>query len=158
MELSKVNVDVRSAAKKGAARRVRSGGSVPGVLYGDRVHEVDMRFGKILRFGKTRANVGVDIYNLLNSQAILSYNQTFIPNGAWLIPARQVVEIGLLVESAAQIVGIAFASAEQDDHSVGERLPQFGAARCVDGGRRLGAPSGGQQSQESSNQAMREHP
>ena len=52
---------------------------VPGVLYGDRVHEVDMRFGKILRFGKTRANVGVDIYNLLNSDAILSYNQSFIP-------------------------------------------------------------------------------
>jgi len=63
---------------------------VPGVLYGDRVHEVDMRFGKILRFGKTRANVGVDIYNLLNSDAILSYNQSFIPNGAWLIPTSEI--------------------------------------------------------------------
>ena len=34
MELSKVNVVVRAAAKKGAARRVRSAGAVPGVLYG----------------------------------------------------------------------------------------------------------------------------
>jgi len=34
MEFAKVNVEVRSAAKKGAARRVRSGGQVPGVLYG----------------------------------------------------------------------------------------------------------------------------
>ena len=61
----------------------------PGVLYGDRVNEVDMRFGKILKFGKTRANVGVDIYNLLNSAAVLSYNQSFIPNGAWLIPTSE---------------------------------------------------------------------
>ena len=56
------------------------------MLYGDRINEVDVRFGKILKFGGTRANVGVDIYNLLNSTAILSYNQAFIPNGAWLIP------------------------------------------------------------------------
>ena len=34
MEFAKVNVDVRSAAKKGGARKVRSGGAVPGVLYG----------------------------------------------------------------------------------------------------------------------------
>jgi hypothetical protein len=63
---------------------------VPGVLYGDRVNEVDVRFGKILKFGRTQANVGVDIYNLLNSTAILSYNQTFIPGGAWLIPTSEI--------------------------------------------------------------------
>jgi hypothetical protein len=63
---------------------------VPGVLYGDRINEVDVRFGKILKFGSTRANVGVDIYNLLNSTAILSYNQSFIPNGAWLIPTSEI--------------------------------------------------------------------
>ena len=63
---------------------------VPGVLYGDRINEVDVRFGKILRFGSTRANVGIDIYNLLNSTAILSYNQSFIPNGAWLIPTSEI--------------------------------------------------------------------
>ena len=58
----------------------------PGVLYGDRVNEVDVRLGKIFKFGRTRATVGVDIYNLLNSAAILSYNQAFIPGGSWLTP------------------------------------------------------------------------
>ncbi len=61
----------------------------PGVLYGDRVNEIDVRFGKILKFGKTRTTVGVDIYNLLNSDAILSYNQAFIAGGAWLIPTSE---------------------------------------------------------------------
>ena len=50
----------------------------PGTLYGDRVNQVDMRFAKVLRFGRTRATVGVDLYNLANSDTPLSYNQTFI--------------------------------------------------------------------------------
>ena len=41
---------------------------------------------KILRFGKTRANVGVDIFNVLNAAAALSYNQAFIAGGPWLTP------------------------------------------------------------------------
>jgi len=52
----------------------------PGTLYGDRVNEIDMRFAKILRFGRTRTNVGFDIYNILNSAPILTYNQAFNPN------------------------------------------------------------------------------
>src|SRR5437764_11841576 len=58
----------------------------PGVLYGDRINEIDVRFGKIFKFGKTRTTVGVDVYNLLNSDAILSYNQSFIPCDLWLTP------------------------------------------------------------------------
>jgi hypothetical protein len=61
----------------------------PGVLYGDRVNEVDLRLGKIIRLGRTRATVGVDIYNLLNSAAVLSYNQSFIAGGAWLGPTSE---------------------------------------------------------------------
>jgi len=53
---------------------------------GDRINELDLRFQKILRFGKTRANFGVDIFNVLNAAPALSYNQAFIPNGAWLTP------------------------------------------------------------------------
>ena len=57
----------------------------PGQVWGDRVNELDLRFAKILRFGRTRTNVGVDIFNVLNSDAILTYNQTFTPGGAgWL--------------------------------------------------------------------------
>ena len=36
------------------------------------------------------SRLGIDIYNLLNSTAILSYNQTFIPGGAWLIPTSEI--------------------------------------------------------------------
>jgi hypothetical protein len=62
----------------------------PGTLYGDRVNEVDLRFAKILRFGRIRANVGVDIYNIANRAPVLTYNQAFVPPTAtsigWLTP------------------------------------------------------------------------
>ena len=63
----------------------------PGALYGDRVNEFDVRLAKILKFGRTRTNVGIDIYNLLNSAAVLTYNQNFSTTvlsgaGAWLQP------------------------------------------------------------------------
>ena len=47
-----------------------------------------MRVGKIFRVAGTRANVGVDIYNLLNAATPLAYNQAFIPGGAWLTPTQ----------------------------------------------------------------------
>jgi hypothetical protein len=34
----------------------------------------------------TVTNVGFDLYNLLNSSAVLSYNQNFVPNVSWLRP------------------------------------------------------------------------
>jgi hypothetical protein len=63
----------------------------PGQVWGDRVNELDMRFAKIVRLGRTRNTIGIDIYNTTNSGAILTYNQTFNPattNGsqAWLAP------------------------------------------------------------------------
>jgi hypothetical protein len=59
----------------------------PGTLYGERVNQIDMRFAKILRFGRSRTTVGLDVYNLVNSNAILTYNQTFSPTTTtWLRP------------------------------------------------------------------------
>jgi len=61
----------------------------PGTLYGDRVNQFDLRFAKILRFGRTRTNVGFDIYNVTNAAPVLTYNQTFVLNQAvstWLRP------------------------------------------------------------------------
>jgi len=58
----------------------------PGQVWGDRVNELDFRFGKILHINRMRINAGIDIYNVLNSAAILTYNQTFVPNGTWLAP------------------------------------------------------------------------
>jgi hypothetical protein len=30
--------------------------------------------------------LGVDVYNVFNSSAVLNYNQAFIPGGAWFTP------------------------------------------------------------------------
>jgi hypothetical protein len=58
----------------------------PGDLRSDRANQLDFRVGKILRFGRTRANVALDLYNALNFDTILVPNQNFIPGGAWLTP------------------------------------------------------------------------
>ena len=59
----------------------------PGTLYGDRINEVDLRIAKILTFGRTRTNIGFDIYNLMNLAPVLSYNQAFSPTTTtWLTP------------------------------------------------------------------------
>jgi hypothetical protein len=58
----------------------------PGAVWGDRVNELDFRFAKILRFGRLRVNAGIDVYNIINQAAVLTYNQTFAPGGAWLAP------------------------------------------------------------------------
>ena len=60
---------------------------IPSSLFGDRVNSVDMRFGKILRFRKTRVNVAMDLYNLFNSNVGTAFNQGFGTDGAtWLRP------------------------------------------------------------------------
>jgi hypothetical protein len=39
-----------------------------------------------MRFGRTRTYVGLDIYNVFDSSAVLNYNQSFVPAGPWLTP------------------------------------------------------------------------
>jgi hypothetical protein len=56
----------------------------PGEMYGDRTNQIDFRVAKILTWGRTRTQVGLDIYNLTNSNAVQNYNQTYGP--AWLTP------------------------------------------------------------------------
>lgn len=63
----------------------------PGQVWGARVNEFDIRVAKVLKFGRVRSNVGIDLYNVLNSSTILTYNQTFSPtvtsgSAAWLAP------------------------------------------------------------------------
>jgi len=58
----------------------------PGTMYGDRINLLDVRVGKILRFGRMRSRVAVDLYNALNSSAALTYNTAFVPGGTWLQP------------------------------------------------------------------------
>ena len=63
----------------------------PATQWGARVNNIDMRIAKIVRFGTTRTQVGVDIFNVLNADTVTNYNFGFVPrsvnpNGAWLIP------------------------------------------------------------------------
>ena len=47
-------------------------------LYADnRRTQIDMRFAKILRFGRRRTNVGVDLGNLLNTNYTTTYEDTY---------------------------------------------------------------------------------
>jgi hypothetical protein len=47
-------------------------------LYADtRRTQVDMRFAKVVRFGRTRTDIGVDLYNLTNTNYPLAYNTTY---------------------------------------------------------------------------------
>ncbi len=56
----------------------------PQTEFGDRIDQLDLRFGKILRFGRTRTNLNVDIVNALNSNDNLGYSTTFSPT--WPTP------------------------------------------------------------------------
>jgi hypothetical protein len=58
----------------------------PGSMYGDRLNQLDFRLAKVLRFNGKRTTVGVDLYNVTNSSAILTYNNAFVPGGLWLTP------------------------------------------------------------------------
>ena len=58
----------------------------PGTLYGGSINELDVRAAKILRHGRLRTMVALDIYNALNSSAGLTYNNAFVQGGPWPRP------------------------------------------------------------------------
>ena len=56
----------------------------PNTMFGDRIDQLDFRIGKILRFGRTRTTLNLDIVNALNSNDNLAYSPTFSPT--WPVP------------------------------------------------------------------------
>jgi hypothetical protein len=62
----------------------------PGALYGDRANELDFRIGKVLRFGRVRTNLHLDVYNLLNANAITSLNSSVASTStaSWQTPTN----------------------------------------------------------------------
>ena len=58
----------------------------PGTMYGDRINQFDVRVAKTLKYGRSRTLIALDLYNVLNSSAVLTYNNTFVPGGPWLQP------------------------------------------------------------------------
>jgi hypothetical protein len=73
----------------------------PGDMYGDRVNEFDIRVAKILRFGRTRTNVGFDIYNVFNVNPALTYNPAY--SAALPFPRPTTVLTPRLLKLSAQI-------------------------------------------------------
>jgi hypothetical protein len=47
------------------------------VFAGNRRTQVDMRFAKVLKFGRTKTDIGVDLYNLLNTNYTTTYQGTY---------------------------------------------------------------------------------
>jgi hypothetical protein len=66
----------------------QAGGNTPVTtaidLAGERLNQIDFRVAKLLRFGRTRTLVGLDLFNALNSSWIVSRNNTFGPR--WQTP------------------------------------------------------------------------
>jgi hypothetical protein len=63
----------------------------PGDLYGDRLNQVDLRFGKLLRFSGTRTLVALDLFNAFNTNTTDVYQTFYGPtylNPASIMAAR----------------------------------------------------------------------
>jgi hypothetical protein len=63
----------------------------PGTLYGNRINQLDLRIAKLLRFNGTKTMIGVDLYNALNADGILTYNNSYVAptatsGSSWLQP------------------------------------------------------------------------
>jgi hypothetical protein len=80
------NAEIRPSLGRdlaGGARNVTVNLVEPRTLYGDRINQLDLRVGKSLRFGRTRVTASMDLYNALNTNAVLAVNNEF---AAWQQP------------------------------------------------------------------------
>ena len=59
----------------------------------DRRNLLDLRFGKVLRVGATRSVISLDLFNALNTDAVIGVNQTF--GGGYLSP-REITQARLM--------------------------------------------------------------
>jgi hypothetical protein len=87
------NFVVNNAAASPSLGRNLSDGNVtvnlirPFTLFAERQNTMDFRVAKIFRYGRTRAQVGVDIYNVTNNDVATTQTETFNPaNTSWLRP------------------------------------------------------------------------
>jgi len=59
----------------------------PGQVYGDRITQWDFSAKKFIRISSQRLTLGVDIYNLLNNNVTLAFNNTFVPTAPNATPS-----------------------------------------------------------------------
>jgi hypothetical protein len=74
----------------------------PGTMWGSRLQQVDLRFGRTFKVGRGSFKAMVDLYNALNANDEVAYNNTYGTNGAtWLSPLA--ILPGRLVKLGIQI-------------------------------------------------------
>ena len=84
------NADIAAGRVQGLGRPTFLGNQAiinviqPGTVYGDRLNQIDFRATKIFNVGKGKLEANFDVYNLGNSDAILTQNNTF--GGTWTRP------------------------------------------------------------------------
>jgi hypothetical protein len=86
------NYVATNAEAKQSLNRDLSGGATnvtvnlvaPGQMYGERVNQLDFRFSKVIRFNQSRTSLNFDVFNMLNSSAVLTQNNSY--TGPWQTP------------------------------------------------------------------------
>jgi hypothetical protein len=58
----------------------------PGVYFGDRINQLDARFGKILRFGRFKSELAVDLLNIFNSNTGTAFQTNYGDGSGYLTP------------------------------------------------------------------------
>jgi hypothetical protein len=74
-----------------------------GEVYIERLNQIDFRVAKVLRFGGARTSINFDLYNITNSNSVLTENATFVlaPSTAWRTP--QSILLPRLFKISAQL-------------------------------------------------------
>jgi hypothetical protein len=72
----------------GGAANVTVNLVAPGSAFGDRLNQLDLRFAKLLRYGRTRTSLNLDLYNAFNVSTVLAENATYSNATAtgWRVP------------------------------------------------------------------------
>jgi len=58
----------------------------PGVYFADRINQLDARFGKIVRFGRFRSSLAVDLLNIFNSNTGTAFQTNYGDGSGYLVP------------------------------------------------------------------------
>jgi hypothetical protein len=83
----------------GRESNVTVGLVAPRSMFGERRNQIDLRIGKILQLGRVRATPSLDIYNVLNSNAVVELSESY---DSWLRPDQiltaRFVKVGLVLD------------------------------------------------------------
>jgi hypothetical protein len=85
----------------GNAQNITVGLLSPGRVSGKQSNIVDIRLGKILRPGRYRASLNLDVYNLFDNNTPTALNNTF--GGGTLWQAPQAIPLARFAKVSAQL-------------------------------------------------------